>query len=446
MADVELLHRHADKLFARDGGLVPPSSVILSWPRPNYINPDTHDWSGSVIVIVVLALSITVYTARIWARVVLAKNAGLDDLLMSVAMFPLIGVSMAVVLGCRVYGFQLHAWDQTSETYVTTRQMAWAIELTYMASTSLIKISILCFYRRLANGSVSRTFVYWVWGSIAFVIVYFVAFTMAIIFTCSPIQGYWRMFDIKWRLQNEMSCHNEGATIVSVAVVSTTQDLVICALPIFLVWNLQIPKRQKAALIAIFAMGLLTCVCGIMRTYYAIYVYYFTYDISWYAYYGWIWTALEAQLGVVCASAPALKVFFKRYFNFSSNRSGLSKSSAKKASGYGKASPANSPGNSLGFSQGASSCDSKWDAEPVPLNQIKISTGLNVVVEDRDDAASQGSSSSTRNLTALPVQRASPTESHTGWLGSRTICTSFRPESQGSRDTEHDIERGTGRV
>jgi len=65
------------------------------------------------------------------------------------------------------------------------------------------------------------------------------------------------MFDIMWRLQNEMTCHNEGAIIVAVVVTSTVQDLVICALPIFLVWNLQIPKRQKAALIAIFAMGLL---------------------------------------------------------------------------------------------------------------------------------------------------------------------------------------------
>ena len=33
-----------------------------------------------------------------------------------------------------------------------------------------------------------------------------------------------------------------------------------------------------------------------MRTYYAIYVYFFTYDITWYAYYGWVWTAIESDL------------------------------------------------------------------------------------------------------------------------------------------------------
>lgn len=339
--------------------------------------------------------------------------------------------------GCRVFGYQYHSWDQSKKTLVTTRQFAWTIELTYMASTSLIKISILCFYRRLANGAISPTFLYWVQGVIAFVILYFFGFFIAIIFTCTPIEGYWRRYDLMWRLQNEMTCRNEGALIVVVVVVSTLQDLVICALPIFLVWNLQIPRRQKAALIAIFAMGLLTCVCGIMRTYYAIYLYYFTYDITWYAYYGWIWTALEAQLGVVCASAPALKVFFKRYFNFSANRSGLSnsKSSEKNSSKYGKM----SPGNSLGLSGGTSTTDTMWKPEPIPLNEIMVSTGMSVVHEDQDDTASQGSSSSTRNLTALPVPVPSPTDSNLGWLGSQTICTAFRSRS-------HDIERDAGRI
>ena len=135
--------------------------------------------------------------------------------------------------------------------------MAWTIELTYLGSSSLIKISILCFYRRLSNRAIGRGFMYWVWGTMASVVAYFVSFTFAVVFTCNPVQGYWRMFDLMWRLQNEMKCHDEGPVIVAVVVVSTIQDFVIYGLPISLLWNLQIPRRQKAALIAIFAMGLL---------------------------------------------------------------------------------------------------------------------------------------------------------------------------------------------
>jgi hypothetical protein len=131
------------------------------------------------------------------------------------------------------------------------------IEVLYLLTTSLIKISILCFYKRITNGAISKTFVYWIWGSIAFVIAYFFAFSVSIIFSCSPVEGYWRYFDISWRLTHELKCHDEGAQIVAVVVVSTLQDFFLCALPMVLIWNLQISRRQKAALCGIFGLGLL---------------------------------------------------------------------------------------------------------------------------------------------------------------------------------------------
>ena len=109
----------------------------------------------------------------------------------------------------------------------------------------------------MTNGSISKTFLYWIWGSIVFVIAYFFVFTFTIIFSCSPIEGYWHYFDINWRLTHELKCHNEGAQIVAVVVVSTIQDFILCALPVLLIWNLQIPRRQKAALCGIFGVGLL---------------------------------------------------------------------------------------------------------------------------------------------------------------------------------------------
>ncbi|KAH7128806.1 hypothetical protein B0J11DRAFT_279797 [Dendryphion nanum] len=428
MADVDRLRTHADSLFRRAGGLVPPSSVVKSWPKPNHVDPETRGWAAPAILIVFAILTTLVFGARIWARTFISKNTGLDDLLMSIAMIPLLGLTVASVLAVRIYGFQWHAWDQTKTTLVTSRQIILAIEFLYIVSTSLIKISILCFYRRITSGSISRTFVFWVWASIIFVICYCIGFTLAITFTCSPVAGYWRFFDVAWRLQNEMKCRNEGAIIVTVVVVSTVQDFVICALPVFLVWNLQISKRQKVALIGIFGLGLLTCVCGIMRTYYAIYVYYYTYDITWIAYYGWIWTALEADLGVICASAPALKVFFRRYLNLSSNRSkygyGYGDSKGRKTPTYGR--------GTLGNSVGVSNIDSgRWDTADVPLDRIKVSTRMDVTVVDRDDdVASQKSDASTRILTNL---NSPPQVAGSSWLDIERSANPG-PDQTGSRE------------
>jgi hypothetical protein len=82
-------------------------------------------------------------------------------------------------------------------------------------------------------------------------------FTFLIIFSYSPIEGYWHLYDVSWRHRNELKSLNEAAIIVSVTVIGTLQDLLICALPMMLVWNLQIETRQKAALIAIFGVGLM---------------------------------------------------------------------------------------------------------------------------------------------------------------------------------------------
>ena len=68
-------------------------------PAPNYTNPEAHSDVGPIMVIIFLILSLIVYMARMWARVVLSKNAGLDDWIMTAAIIPLIGSTIVVVLG-----------------------------------------------------------------------------------------------------------------------------------------------------------------------------------------------------------------------------------------------------------------------------------------------------------------------------------------------------------
>lgn len=170
-----------------------------------------------------------------------------------------------------------------------------------------------------------------------------------------------------------------------------------------------------------------------MRAYYAIKVYYYTYDITWYAWYGWIWTTLEAQLGVICACAPALKGFFKRYFSISSNRSGYASNQQTvrgKNSGYGKMSPENSVKTTR-----SNTCEE----EIVPMGSIRVSTTTDVA-EDADDVISQ--SSSTRNLTSVPVNAlplAPPEDARHSdtniWNGNRTVITAHR------QDSDFDIEK-----
>lgn len=54
-----------------------------------------------------------------------------------------------------------------------------------------------------------------------------------------------------------------------------------------------------------------------MRIVYIYDIFYQTYDVTWSTSPAWLWTGLESCLAVICASIPALKVFFGKYFNVS---------------------------------------------------------------------------------------------------------------------------------
>jgi hypothetical protein len=117
-------------------------------------------------------------------------------------------------------------------------------------------------------------------------------------------------------------CHDEVQTLMIIISLSTFQDLIACILPMFVVQKLRLPFRQKLALAAVFLLGLGTCATGALRIHYAHRVYYYTklnpsptYDISWEALGSWVSTSLEANLAVICASAPALNVDWGRWLS-----------------------------------------------------------------------------------------------------------------------------------
>ena len=97
----------------------PPPEVIASWPAPNYVDPETRGQSLLIVNIILLTLCFVVLGGRLWARFMILRAPGLDDLLITIAMvcslrsrncisnhttnllrqIPTIGVTVAVMLG-----------------------------------------------------------------------------------------------------------------------------------------------------------------------------------------------------------------------------------------------------------------------------------------------------------------------------------------------------------
>lgn len=303
------------------GGILPPLEVIASWPTPNYVNPVQKGWGLVIAAIILSTLSTSIVCARLWARIKL-RNMGIDDWIIIITMFPALGMSVLICLASRMFGFDRHLWDNMLATSLKGRKIVMAIEALYVISTGLTKVSILLFYRRLVSGTFSRVFVWTVRATIFSVFAYMLTFELTLIFGCRPIHAYWDQVNPIWRGLNEYKCLNEVATLYSANITSIVQDFLTFLMPLLLFWKLQLPVRQKVILGGIFSIGFFICIIGIIRIVYTENIYFKTYDVTWESEPLWYWTVAELHGAIMCASAPALKVFFKRFLRSNTTRGG----------------------------------------------------------------------------------------------------------------------------
>ncbi|KAJ0309826.1 hypothetical protein Brms1b_008989 [Colletotrichum noveboracense] len=106
-------------------------------------------------------------------------------------------------------------------------------------------------------------------------------------------------------------------------------DIAVYLLPMPTLFRLQMPMIQRISLAALFGLGLLVVIAGIMRTYWVLYVEITyvedpSYDLTWDSYNIWIWTALEANFAIICGCAPAIRRLFTKGGNQSQFKVGSS--------------------------------------------------------------------------------------------------------------------------
>ncbi|KAF3005201.1 hypothetical protein E8E13_010809 [Curvularia kusanoi] len=301
------------------GGPHPPLEVIASWPPANLVNPAGR---GRVTTWLACAFSpITFFCifARLWVRFRLQRSPGWDDWLMIAALPFIIALSILVPYTADHFHSGVHIWDVDLTLFTVQRKLILTIEVLFVLGGGLIKISILLFFRRLGSRGVSKTFRIITWVAIGFQLGSTIAFFISPFVGCRPISAYWEQSDVVKIAQGvKFNCNDEGAAITAAGVVSTVQDVITAVLPNFIYWKAQIPIRQKVALMAIFAIGYMAAAFGALRTYATWVLFYETYDVSWQLWEIWNYTTLELHIGVICANAPALKAFIKKYLDINS--------------------------------------------------------------------------------------------------------------------------------
>ncbi|KKK14801.1 hypothetical protein ARAM_006380 [Aspergillus rambellii] len=284
---------------------LPPAEVLASWPEPNYINPITRGHSVLIVSIVCSALATIVTGLRIFTRVKITCTAGMDDLLIILGL--LFGIAMAAVISVAsfYYGWDRHMWDVPLEWLPTVSKLNLTFQILFSLSASLTKLSFLWFCKRILGAGGKGLYQAYNLALIAAmnaVAVSSVLFMGLSLFQCHPIHAYWDLMP-----SSPYSCLDDGAIVFSASVINIFTDFVVTLIPMPLIWNLKLPTRQRIATMSIFALGLVVDVAGSVRTVYVWKSMIASYDTTWV---GWpilLAATVEINIGLICASAPALR-------------------------------------------------------------------------------------------------------------------------------------------
>ncbi|KAK8049894.1 CFEM domain-containing protein [Apiospora phragmitis] len=198
----------------------------------------------------------------------------------------------------------------------STQGAVWnyVVQILYNPILALVKSSLLLLLLRLFGQKPGvRRFVIWV-NTIN--LASFFSIFFAIVFQCFPLQKAW-----KPRLEG--FCVDRRILFVAASAINIVLDLLILGLPLHIFVGLQIPKRTKIALIFVFLLGFLTTLVGISHLVLLVRGLYVllnqpdpTSNISF------VIIAIEANLSIITASAPALRPLLRTWFPASSSKSG----------------------------------------------------------------------------------------------------------------------------
>ncbi|KAJ5660568.1 hypothetical protein N7507_007019 [Penicillium longicatenatum] len=135
-------------------------------------------------------------------------------------------------------------------------------------------------------------------------------FTWVLSLSCTKISIlclYLQIFPVTWVVG---SCGNQVTSFTATGVINLLTDVAVLLIPMPLLYRLQMPTYKKVALIAVFGLGIITCIVSIMRIA-ALSTMSFT-DITYSLPRANIFSGVEPCLAVVTASIPLMRPLLGR--------------------------------------------------------------------------------------------------------------------------------------
>ncbi|KAM4063762.1 CFEM domain-containing protein [Hirsutella rhossiliensis] len=250
-----------------------------------------------------IAITVPVVALRIVWRLASVGSLWWDDwtaVLSGVFMV----VTNTIALTSAKLGFGMHIWDLNPRFVLVLRQLFWIGEIGYLPGLSLLKVSILLLYGRIFQ---TEKFLKMVRYGTIFLVAKTIAFTFPAAFQCIPPSA-------AWSHDPHATCINAAAFGYAWSGMSIVEDLLLIALPIPTLWNLQMSRSRCICVTGLLSIGSLTFVASIVRAKYII-ILAETLDTTWDMVDIIVWTLIELLAAAICSSVLPCRTCPTRVFS-----------------------------------------------------------------------------------------------------------------------------------
>ncbi|KAH8682619.1 hypothetical protein BX600DRAFT_448936 [Xylariales sp. PMI_506] len=234
-----------------------------------------------------------------------SRTWGLDDY--AIALVTLILIPMgALTVPLSQVGLGTDMWNVSFDNINQVLYYFYWEEILYAFALGFNKVAILLFYLRVFPQKAFRMAVYIMIG---LNLSYSVAYTLAVVFQCWPLNGAW----LSWDGEHEAKCVNINTLGWSGAGVNILFDLTTLILPLPVLAQLTMSLKKKLQILAMFAVGFFVTLVSILRLRSMI-EFGSTVNVTQdYVEVGY-WSTIEISIGITCACMPAIRALLVKLF------------------------------------------------------------------------------------------------------------------------------------
>ncbi|KAK7703726.1 hypothetical protein SLS57_010833 [Botryosphaeria dothidea] len=244
--------------------------------------------------------------ARFSIRVCKRKPFQVEDVLVGLAYACFLALTISYLIVTpplyRLANVQTHPYPEMMDDALLVIKIFFYSTMLLWATLWAVKFSLLALYRRLMTGLRAYIFLWWI--LVIFCALTFIGSIISSLMSCSSFHNWFTPGqcgtprDIKAQL----------TSLYYSFAVDVLTDLLIMALPLRLIWNLQMPRAEKIGIGALFCSGFVCIVIAVLRVVQiGVKSRNSTPSSTWLA----LWAEVEAAIAVVIGCCPAFAAFWR---------------------------------------------------------------------------------------------------------------------------------------